>query len=189
MGAGGFTQGGTGLAQPGPAPSVTGQAAGVQHGTAQTPKVGHRADGVIHNQQPAQEIPMLSATKPDIGTDKEIVQGMPVDKANLEAATREGKGTKKGRNYCHRCCSKGHVLTECTTVIFCHICESDDHVAAKCPLKKNRPMAYMVGSGIDNLGFFYIPHGPVQMSKKDGNTALVKVHGGNLTEEQLVGHL
>lgn len=27
------------------------------------------------------------------------------------------------------------------------------------------------------------------MNKKDSNTALVKVHGGNLTEEQLVGHL
>lgn len=62
----------------------------------------------------------------------------------------EGKKVKKNTNYCHRCCSKGHVMVDCTTDITCQICVSNEHVAAKCPLKKSKPMTYLVGAGIDN---------------------------------------
>lgn len=80
-------------------------------------------------------------------------------------------------------------MADCTTEIFCQICESSDHVAAKCPLKKNHPMAYLVGTGVDNLGFFYIPHGTISVTKNESTTALTEVQGGNLTAEQLIGHL
>lgn len=121
--------------------------------------------------------------------EKAQVQVLANAKGKPGVSAREGNVAKKGKAYCHRCCSKGHLFVDCTEVLYCQICESDEHVATKCPLKKNRPMAHMVGSGIDNLGFFYIPHGTIQTDKKDCNTALVKVQGGQLTEEQLIGHL
>lgn len=74
--------------------------------------------------------------------------------------------------------------------LFCVICESEEHVAPKCPTKKRqRPMSYVVGYAVDDLGFYHIPHGPIQPTKREGNTALLKVIGGHLTEAELVGHL
>lgn len=49
-------------------------------------------------------------------------------------------------------------------------------------------MAYAVGYAVDDLGFYHIPHGPINMTKKDSLTALIKVNGGQLTEEELVSH-
>lgn len=100
-----------------------------------------------------------------------------------------GKGKKKDK-WCFRCCSKGNAKEDCKVELFCVICESEDHVAPKCPTKKRqRPMAYAVGYAVDDLGFYHIHHGIIQASKKDGNTALLKVIGGHLTEPELVGHL
>lgn len=49
-------------------------------------------------------------------------------------------------------------------------------MAAKCLTKKKpRPMAYEVGYAVEDLGFYHIPHGPINMSKNDGLTALIKV--------------
>jgi hypothetical protein len=82
------------------------------------------------------------------------------------------------------------VSIECTIELFCVICENEEHVAAACPLrKKPRPVAHAVGYAVDDLGFYHIPHAPFMTAKKDGNTVLVCVEGGSLTEEALRGHL
>ena len=47
----------------------------------------------------------------------------------------------------------------------------------------------LVGYAVDNLGFYHIPHDPIQPSKMDSITALIKVEGGSLTEEDLRVHL
>ncbi|CAN6249131.1 unnamed protein product [Urochloa humidicola] len=102
---------------------------------------------------------------------------------------KKGKG-KPEDAWCFRCCPKGHVTADCSTTLFCDICESEDHVAAKCPLKKKpRPVAVAVGYAVDDLGFYHIPHGPINVSKTDRNIVLIKVEGGSLTEEELINHL
>ena len=88
-----------------------------------------------------------------------------VEKVKDKALLKETEGTKESKIklYCHRCCSKGHVMAGCVVPLFCQICEVNDHVAVKCPHKKNpRPVAHMVGYARDELGFFHIPHGPVK---------------------------
>lgn len=121
-----------------------------------------------------------------------------VDKVVLPADKLKGKTTvvsaggngPKNKNYCHKCCTKGHVMADCIAMLSCQICEGDDHVVAKCPQKRiPKPVAHMVGYAHDDLGFFYIPHGPIPMAKKDSTTAWIKVKGGHLSEAQLVGHL
>lgn len=42
---------------------------------------------------------------------------------------------------------------------------------------------------MDELGFYHIPHGPIDTSKKGGLTAIVTVKGGHLKEDELVSHL
>ena len=78
--------------------------------------------------------------------------------------------TEKSSNlklYCHRCCTKGHLQVDCSVTHFCQICEAEDHVLVKCLQKKNpRPVAQMVGYAHDELGFYYIPFGPIQIPKK-----------------------
>ncbi|CAO2203924.1 unnamed protein product [Urochloa humidicola] len=153
------------------------------------------------------DVPPLSgsATIPKVGTVDSSSQQpeiqrregkeVEVDDNDENKLSGEKRKKKKGKGkpedaWCFRCCSKGHVSAECSTVLFCNICESDEHVAAKCPLKKKpRPVAVAVGYAVDDLGFYHIPHGPIAISKIDSNTVLIKVEGGSLTEEELVGHL
>lgn len=98
-------------------------------------------------------------------------------------------GKSKGK-WCFRCRSKGHVSTECSTILFCAICEGRDHVAASCPTKKKaKPMAFSVGYVIDGLGFFHIPHPPLSGPKTEGSKALISVQGGVLSEAEVVSHL
>ena len=80
-----------------------------------------------------------------------------VEKMKDKSLLKETDGTKESKIklYCHRCCSKGHVMAGCVAPLFCQICEANDHVAVKCPHKKNpRPVAHMVGYARDELGFF-----------------------------------
>lgn len=87
------------------------------------------------------------------------------------------KGRKDNDKWCFRCCPKGHVKELCKAELLCNICESEDHVAAKCPMKRRpRPMGYAV----DDLGFYHIPHGPINIFKKDNLLALIKVKGEHL---------
>lgn len=64
--------------------------------------------------------------------------------------SEEGSGPKN-KNYCHKCCTKGHVMADCTPMLSYQICEGDDHVTAKCPQKRNlRPVAQiMPGERLD----------------------------------------
>ncbi|CAL5011144.1 unnamed protein product [Urochloa decumbens] len=117
-------------------------------------------------------------------TQQQVHGGVPMD---IEGDAAKGKEKDK---WCFRCRTRGHLAAECIAQLFCQVCESDEHVAAKCPIKKRpRPVAHAVGYAVDNLGFCHIPHAPYATTKKDGITALVKVIGGKLTEEELVGHL
>lgn len=119
---------------------------------AQTSGVAQQQQRHAHDIGSSLEAVVLAEVKS--GMVKENAGVVSEAKGKQEKTLGEGKPSKKNTNYCHRCCSKGHVLENCTTEIFCHICESDEHVAAKCPLRRNRPVAHLVGSGIDNLGFF-----------------------------------
>ncbi|RLN07095.1 uncharacterized protein C2845_PM11G05900 [Panicum miliaceum] len=118
----------------------------------------------------------------EVDTQMEMAEELDRDLENASA-----KRNKKDKDkWCFWCCTKGHVKEDCHGDLFCTICESDEHVAARCPMKKKqRPIAYAV----DDLGFYHIPHGPIQTTKKDGNTALITVLGGQLKEEELIGHL
>ncbi|CAN6275168.1 unnamed protein product [Urochloa humidicola] len=135
---------------------------------------------------PASQLPEIQRRE---GKEVEIEDTEESKLAGEKRKKKKGKG-KPEDAWCFRCCSKGHVSADCSTILFCNICESDEHVAAKCPLKKKlRPVAVAVGYAVDDLGFYHIPHGPIHMSKADSNTVLIKVEGGSLTEEELIGHL
>lgn len=117
------------------------------------------------------------------------LDGMEVITDSVQVSGEISKGKEKEK-WCFRCCTKGHVKEECVSELFCKICESEEHVAPKCPMKKRpQPMAYAVGYAVDDLGFYHIPHGPIQISKQDSNMALIKVVGDQLTAEELIGHL
>ena len=154
-------------------------------------------------------IGQLSGTAPNInnpppqpvkvtGVQSDVSTAVPVEAAlegpldSSVVGEKRKKKTRKGKQeaWCFKCCSKGHVFAECTTPLFCNICESEEHVAAKCPMKKKpKPVALAVGYAVDDLGFYHIPHDPIQPSKMDSITALIKVERGSLTEEDLRVHL
>uniref|UniRef100_A0A0E0BG32 DUF4283 domain-containing protein n=1 Tax=Oryza glumipatula TaxID=40148 RepID=A0A0E0BG32_9ORYZ len=70
------------------------------------------------------------------------------------------------------------------------ICASHDHVNHRCPvLKESRPAAHAVGYSVEGLGFYHIPHQPLQRGKKGSKIALVKVVGGMITKEKVVSTL
>lgn len=90
---------------------------------------------------------------------------------------------------CGWCSQKGHMVGDCTTVIYCVICDSHDHVNHRCPLlKQPRPVAHAVGYAVEGLGFYHIPHPPLSRMK-DSKTALVKVVGGVLNVDQVASQL
>lgn len=91
---------------------------------------------------------------------------------------------------CSRCTQKGHVAADCSSELYCDICDSVEHVNHRCPvLKQSRPAAHAMGYSVDGLGFFHIPHPPLQKSKKGSKTALVRIEGGCLTKEKAVSQL
>lgn len=53
--------------------------------------------------------------------------------------------------------------------------------------REPRPMDYVVGYAVDEMGFYHIPHGPINM--KDGLIALIKVKGWLLKEGEPIVHL
>lgn len=110
------------------------------------------------------------------------------DRATQQAAIEVEDSVPKGKEkekWCFRCRNRGHKSADCVAEFFCQVCESDEHVAANCPIKKKpRPVAHVVSYAHDNLGFYHIPHAPYVMTKKDGITALIKVIGECLSEEE-----
>jgi hypothetical protein len=147
---------------------------------------------VVEQRKAAQVLPQFQLEVRTTGEKRKDPQDHIMTEVGVEAADTARNRTKdrdKGK-WCFRCRSKGHASAECTTVLFCVICESEEHVAAACLVKKKpRPVAHAVGYAMDDLGFYHIPHAPFATAKKVGNTALVHVEGGSLTEEALRGHL
>jgi hypothetical protein len=68
---------------------------------------------------------------------------------------------------------------ECTAKLDCDICGSTDHLTCKCPiLKQPRLLAHPCGYDVSGLGFYHIPHAPINFKKSNNRTALVTVQGG-----------
>jgi len=102
-------------------------------------------------------------------------------KANIGVVDAQRTANTK---MCRRCGIKGHLMFECTVVVFCEICKSTDHAMIRCPiLKQPKPVVQLVGQAADPLASFYISHTPIQPAKKDSRLALVSTIGKNLIEE------
>jgi hypothetical protein len=105
------------------------------------------------------------------GEKRKDPQDQIMTEAGVEAADNARNRTKDKDMCCFRCRSKGHASAECSTVLFC------EHVATARPVKKKlRPAVRWVMRWMDDLGFCHIPHAPFATTKKDGNTALVRVN-------------
>jgi hypothetical protein len=107
-----------------------------------------------------------------------------------EGVVAPGIAKGKGKPYCYRCLTKGHVNTECTTVISCGMCDSGNHVTKACPYQKGaKPTAILCGYAVERLGFYYIPFEGKQQVKSDNRLAVVKVTKGSMTAAQVVVEL
>lgn len=105
-----------------------------------------------------------------------------------EVAPSEGKETNKP--FCFRCYKPGHGKLDCVAQLLCNICESTEHHTSKCSiLKQPRTLAHPCGYDVPGLGFYHIPHAPVNPGRSSNNIALVTVQGGSITMEQLVAEL
>ena len=113
----------------------------------------------------------------DVQVENSVVQTSSVGAVGASQKT----GTTK---VCRRCGVKGHLMFECTATVFCEICRSSDHAMSRCPiLKQLKPVAQLVGQATDALAGFFIPHAPIQPTKRDSRMALISTSGKNLTEE------
>uniref|UniRef100_K3YN77 CCHC-type domain-containing protein n=1 Tax=Setaria italica TaxID=4555 RepID=K3YN77_SETIT len=114
---------------------------------------------------------------------------------NIEIHADVGNSTQvttkgKGKPYCYRCLTKGHVNIECTTVIRCDMCYSDNHVAKACPYQKGaKPTASLCGYAVEGLGFYYIPYAGKQKAQSENKVAMVKVTEGSITVTQVTVEL
>jgi hypothetical protein len=81
-------------------------------------------------------------------------------------------------------------MFKCTAVVFCEICKSIDHAMIVCPiLKQPKPVVQLVDQDADPLASFYIPHTPIQPTKKDSRLDLVSTIGKSLTKEEVMAYL
>jgi hypothetical protein len=108
-----------------------------------------------------------------------------------KAMVDEGSSSdSKDKPFCFRCYKPGHGKFQCTIKLLCEICGNTDHLTGKCPiLKQPRLLAHSCGYDVSGLGFYYIPHAPINFGKNDNRIALVTVQGGVLTTTQLVAEL
>jgi hypothetical protein len=92
---------------------------------------------------------------------------------------------------CRRCGVKGHLMSECTAIVFCEICKSTDHALSRCLIPKQpKPIAQLIGQAADALAGVYIPHAPIQSTKRDSRLVLVSTFGKKkLSEEEVVAYL
>jgi hypothetical protein len=66
-----------------------------------------------------------------------------IAKVNIDTLDVQRTATTK---ICRRCGIKGHLMFECTSVVFCEICKSTDHAMSRCSiLKQPKPVAHLVG--------------------------------------------
>ena len=87
------------------------------------------------------------------------IENSVVDAANVGSA---GVTQKTATTKICRCGVKGHLMFECTAIVFCEICRSTDHAMSRCPiLKQPKPVAQLVGQAADALAGFHILHAPI----------------------------
>jgi hypothetical protein len=108
---------------------------------------------------------------------------------DIPESSAQGAKKSKGKPFCYRCHTKGHVLSVCTAVICCDICDGE-HITKACPHMKNvQPVATPCGYAVEGLEFYYIPYNGEQKNKKEEKNATVRVKEGSLTVNHLAVEL
>lgn len=138
----------------------------------------------------------ISSLSEGINAHSQAVQEDSHPKSNIQTeVSNPSQVTGKGKikpPYCYRCLTKGHVMSDCTTVICCEVCDSDDHVTKACPFTKGaKPTAVPHGFAVKRMGFYYIDvvgkH--TEKEKKEPKTARVKISGNPMTTGQVKSEL
>jgi hypothetical protein len=94
-----------------------------------------------------------------------------------KAKVEEGHLGEGNKSFCFRCYKPGHGILQCTAKLLCEICGSNDHLTGRCPiLKQPRLMAHPCGYDVSRLGFYHIPHAPINVGKTNNTKSLVTVH-------------
>jgi hypothetical protein len=117
----------------------------------------------------------------------EIFKAQKPGKAKVE----EGSSVEGKENpFFFRCYKPGHGKLECIAKLLCDICGSTDQLKGRCPvLKQPHFLAHLYGYDVSGLGFYHIPHAPINFGKPDNRTTLVTVHRGEFSIPQLVVEL
>jgi hypothetical protein len=138
------------------APAAPGNAALAAHGNA-APAIPH-GNATPMQQQGAGGRPTQS--KPQA---PEVFKAQKPGKAKVD----EGSSAKgKDKPFCFRCYKPGHGKLQCTTKLLCEICGNTDHLTGKCPiLKQPWLLAHPCGYDVSGLGFYHIPHAPINIGK------------------------
>jgi hypothetical protein len=120
----------------------------------------------------------------------EVFKMQKVGKAKVEEG-QFGEGIDKSdKPFCFHCYKPGHGKLYCTAKLLCEIYGNTEHLTGRCPiLKQPRLLAHPCGYDVNGLGFYHIPHAPIQVGKTNNTKALVKVKGGELSITQLVAEL
>jgi hypothetical protein len=98
----------------------------------------------------------------------------------------------KKKPFCFCCYKPGHgKLADCMRQSFFVTCGSTDHLTSKYPIQKQPHLLdHPCGYDVRGLGFYYVPHAPINFGKTDNRTTLlVIVQGGKLSIPQLVTEL
>jgi hypothetical protein len=136
-------------------------------------------DPTIQNSNNTQQ----SQQEPEV---PEVFKTPKAGKAKIE----EGSSGEGNKPFCFRCYKTGHGKLECKEKLFCDICGSTEHLTRRCPiLKQPRLLAHPCGYDVNGLGFYHIPHAPINIGKTSNTTALVTVQGGVLSIQQLITEL
>jgi hypothetical protein len=93
----------------------------------------------------------------------EVFKAQKLGKAKVdEGSSAEGKD----KPFFFRCYKPGHGKLQCTIKLLCEICGNTDHLTGKCPiLKQPRLLAHPCGYDVSGLGFYHIPHAPINFGK------------------------
>ncbi|TVU23905.1 hypothetical protein EJB05_26292, partial [Eragrostis curvula] len=177
----------------GPAMQVQGAGIQAQHQVApvqaQTHGAGAQQNGMggqqqlmhAHPVQNTQLVPPQAIVQENIAAPVEdpgavVPEVFLKEKAGKAAVGEGNSGEKKEKpKFCFRCYKPGHKKEECTAKLLCGICLSTEHLTAKCTVYKNpRQLAHPCGFEVAGLGFHHIPHAPLNYTRNDNKTALVK---------------
>jgi hypothetical protein len=145
------------------------------------------AAGPVHGKGKSDNHVVLQGSSSAVG-DSQHVENAEVKAIQIGASEVIQKNSTT--KMCRRCGVKGHLLLECTALVFCDICRNTDHAMVRCPIPKQpKPIVQVVGQAADALAGYYIPHASIQPTKKDNKMALVSAFGMTVTEEEVVTFL